>query len=131
MRSLIVEDEAVSREVLRAYLAPYGEHDTALNGAEAVRKFRQALTENNPYDLICMDIMMPVMDGQQAIKEIRKIEKEEGMRGFNKVKIIMTTALEDSKNVLEAFYSGGAESYLVKPIEKKKLINELGMLNMV
>ena len=130
MRILIVEDELISRQVLRELLAPYGQSDVAADGAQAISAFKRAFEESKPYDLICMDIVMPNIDGQQALKEIRSIEKEKGIRGSNKIKVIMTTALEDSKNVLDAFYYGGADAYLVKPIEKQKLLEEMSNLHL-
>ena len=131
MKTLIVEDESTSLVILNELLSPFGECYTAVDGAEAIRAFRVALEENEPYDLICMDIMMPNIDGQQALKEIRKIETEKHVRNSDKVKVIMTTALEDQKNVIDAFYKGGAASYLVKPIDKKKLLDEIRQLELI
>lgn len=131
MKTLIVEDESTSLVILNELLSPFGECYTAVDGAEAIRAFRVALEENEPYDLICMDIMMPNIDGQQALKEIRKIETEKHVRNSDKVKVIMTTALEDQKNVIDAFYKGGAASYLVKPIDKKKLLDEIRKLELI
>jgi len=131
MRVLIVEDEEASREVLQEFLSPYGECDAVENGAEAVRRFRRGLEDNKPYDLVCMDIMMPIMDGQQAVKEIRKIEKDKGIASLKKVKVIMVTALKDSDNMLEAFYNGGVDSYIVKPIELEALLGEIRNLNLI
>ena len=74
---------------------------------------------------------MPNVDGQQALKEIREIEKEMGIKASNKVKVIMTTALKDPKNVMEAFYKGGASSYIVKPIKKQKLLEEVQKLGLI
>lgn len=131
MKTLIVEDESTSLIILNELLSPFGECYTAVDGAEAIRAFRVALEENEPYDLICMDIMMPNIDGQQALKEIRKIETKKHVRNSDKVKVIMTTALEDQKNVIDAFYKGGAASYLVKPIDKKKLLDEIRKLELI
>lgn len=125
MRSLIVEDDFTSRFILQKMLSPYGPCDIAVNGQEAVDAFMLALKENSPYDLICLDIMMPKMDGQDALRIIRQKEKEIGIEPKNEVKIIMITALDTPKDVMEAFYKGGCTTYLVKPIEKKKIINLL------
>lgn len=131
MRFLIAEDETTSRTVLSSILQAHGDVVTVADGDEAVDAFRKAIDEEKPFDLICMDIMMPKMDGHTALAEIRKVEKEKGIRGSNKVKAIMTTALEDQKNVIDAFYKGGAAAYLVKPIEKDKLIGEMIKLNLL
>jgi two-component system chemotaxis response regulator CheY len=74
--------------------------------------------------------MMPGTDGQQALKKIREIEQDMGIRGAEEVKVIMTTALDDPKTVVEAYYRGGATSYIVKPIGHKKLIEEIRLLGL-
>lgn len=131
MRILVADDESTCYTVIEGILSPFGECDIATNGSDAVQAYKNALEQGKPYSLICMDIMMPDMDGQTALKEIRKIEKEKDLRSSDKVKVIMTTALEDQKNVIEAFYRGGAASYIVKPIEKQKLIDEVRKLGLI
>lgn len=130
MRTLIVEDDFVCRRLLQKLLSPYGDCDITINGKEAIEAFLLALDEDESYDLICLDIMMPEMDGQEALKKIREIEKEKGILGLDGVKVIMTTALKDSKNVFGAFKTG-CEGYLVKPIDKKKLIEEIKKLELI
>lgn len=125
MRFLIVEDEEMGQIILKEYLSAYGDCDIANNGEEAIQAFKLALENKTPYDLICMDIMMPKLDGQQALQRIRQIEKDLGIKNTDYVKVIMTTALGDQKNVIEAFYKGGATSYIVKPIKKQKLLIEM------
>lgn len=130
MRTLIVEDDFTCRRLLQKILSPYGDCDITINGKEAIEAFRLALDEDESYDLICLDIMMPEMDGQEALKKIREIEKEKGILGLDGVKVIMTTALKDSKNVFGAFKTG-CEGYLVKPIDKKRLIEEMKKLELI
>ncbi|MBX3006785.1 MAG: response regulator [Melioribacteraceae bacterium] len=131
MKSLVVEDDFVSRLVLQKMLAPYGQCDTAVNGVEAVNAFNLAMTEGEPYDLICLDIMMPEMDGKEALKIIREKEKEFNIHPSNETKIVMITALDTPKEVLEAYYKGGCTSYLIKPIEKLKIKNALKDLKLI
>jgi len=131
MRLLIVEDDFGSRRVLHAFLKPLGTCDVVVDGEEAVEAFRLAWEENDPYDAIFLDIMLPKIDGQQALKKIRAIEKEFGVEMTDEVKVIMTSALEDPKNVVEAYYQGGATTYLVKPITKDKLYEELEKLSLI
>ena len=75
MRTLVVEDDFTSRLLLQSFLAKYGDCHIAVNGKEAITAFRTANQEGNKYDLICMDIMMPEMDGQAAITQIRDLEQ--------------------------------------------------------
>jgi two-component system, chemotaxis family, chemotaxis protein CheY len=130
MRILIVEDEFISRHLLQELLLPYGICDTAINGKEALEVFINALDSGNPYDLICLDIMMPEMDGQEVLKNIRAIEREKGILGLDGTKIIMTTALEDFGNIKSAFVEQ-CEGYLVKPITKHKIIKQLKELDLI
>jgi two-component system chemotaxis response regulator CheY len=125
MKILIVEDDFISRLVLQKILTPYGSCDIAVNGVEAITAFSHSLEQGDPYDLICLDIMMPEMDGRDALKIIREKEKLMNIPPNKEVKIIMTTALGAPKDVFDAFYQGGCTSYLVKPIEKKQLIELL------
>ena len=130
MKCMIVEDEFTSRKFLQVYLSDYGRCFVAVNGHEAVEAFRDALKEKEPYDLICLDISMPGMDGHETLKAIRRIESEHGIAGLDGVKVIMTTASDDSKDVMGAFRSG-CEAYLIKPIERENLIEEMGKLGLL
>lgn len=121
MRFLVVEDDFTSRRLLQKMLAPFGDCDIAVNGEEAIEAFRLALNEGNNYNVVCLDIMMPEMDGQQVLKEFRTMERELEFRPDDEVKVIMTTALDSPKDVIEAYYRGGCTDYMVKPIEKRKL----------
>lgn len=122
MKTLIVEDDFTSRLLLQRYLAPYGECHIAVNGLEAIAAFDLASDRQERYDLICLDISMPEMDGQAVLKAIRKKEEEDGVVGG--VKIVMTTALGDKDNVMAAFREQ-CDAYLVKPVEKPKLLDQL------
>ena len=124
MKALIAEDDFVSREIIKTILQPYGICDIAVNGTEAVNLFMTAQEKNEHYDLICMDIMMPSLDGRAALKEIRRIEQESGVKDSNEVKVIMTTALDDPKTVIGSFKEG-ATAYLTKPIKKEMLLEQL------
>ena len=131
MYSLIVEDDFVSRKILQKVLSQFGECDIATNGLEAIEAFKMAREQSTPYDLICMDIMMPVVDGQQALREIRQLEKDYGLKSEDAVKVIMTTALNDKKEVIDAFYKGEAASYFVKPFEVDEFVKELKVLGLL
>jgi two-component system, chemotaxis family, chemotaxis protein CheY len=130
MKVLIVEDDFTSRLLLQKLLAPYGESHIAVNGREAVTAFEQALAERAAYDLICLDIMMPELDGIATLREVRAIETRMGLLEGEGVKVIMCTALKDMKHV-SAAYNEFCDSYMVKPVDKAKLIEQLVQLRLI
>ena len=130
MKTLIVEDEFTSRLLLQRLLQGYGECHVAVNGKEAVQAFQAAMECDQSYNLICLDIMMPEMDGQEALKQIRAMEEAKGILSSHGVKIVMTTALCDSKNLFAA-YANLCDGYLVKPIDKVKLLDHLRKLELI
>lgn len=127
MNILIIEDDITSGMVLSRMLAKYGAVSIATNGKEGLNIFKNTTEKDSLFSLIFLDIMLPEMDGQEVLKEIRRIEKGRDVRGFDSVKIVMTTALDDSKNVMQAFRSQ-CEGYLVKPILQAKLHLEMSRL---
>ena len=131
MRVLIAEDDFVARRILKEILSPYGDCDVVVDGEEAVRAFQLAQEEKNPYHLVCLDIMMPNLDGQDALKRIRALETDRGIDKKAETKVIMITALSDPKTVFNAFYRGGATAYIVKPIDKTKLLNEIRQFGLI
>ena len=119
MKILLAEDDFVTRKFMTSFLSKYGECDVTVDGMEAVDAFMMALEDDDPYDLVCLDIMMPVMDGYQALVGIRNLEKERNIPKEKEAKIIMTTALNEEKNVKMAF-DLGCTVYSGKPIDKDR-----------
>lgn len=130
MKTLIVEDDFTSRLLMQEILKDHGPAHVAINGEEAVTAVRQALEAEDHYDLICLDIMMPEMDGQEALRRIRELEEAHGILSSSGAKIIMTTSLNDMKNVGDAFNSL-CDAYLVKPIQKGQLLEQLRELTLI
>jgi len=129
MKILLAEDDFVTRKFMVNFLSKYGECDVTVDGMEAVDAFMMALEDGEPYDLVCLDIMMPVMDGYQALMGIRNLEKERNIPKEKGAKVIMTTALNEEKNVKMAFELG-CTIYSGKPIDKERFeqaLNKLGM----
>ena len=125
MRMLVVDDDFNNRMLLQKLLASYGEAETVVDGQEAVEAFLLAHSEGRPYELVCMDIMMPEMDGHQAVQIIRAKEKELGIAPRDEVKVLMVTALDSPKEVMKAYYRDGCTDYLAKPITKEKIDGKL------
>ncbi len=131
MKALIVDDDFYSRNMIHEILRPHASCDIAVNGEEAIFAFREAMNRGEPYDLVCLDLVMPEVDGQDALKEIRAIEKEFEVHPDNEAKVIVTTMLDDKKETHDAFFLGGATSYLVKPIDEKKLLGEVRSIGLI
>ncbi|MBI9078031.1 MAG: response regulator [Desulfatibacillum sp.] len=130
LKILVVEDDFVGRKLLFKHLSAFGEVDLAVDGTEAVKAFYMATLKNEPYHMICLDIMMPEMDGQEVLKSIRETETRHGIRPGQGTKIIMTTALDDTQSIMKAFREQ-CDGYLVKPIKRESLlqaIEDLGLL---
>jgi two-component system chemotaxis response regulator CheY len=130
MKFLLVEDEHVSAMLLVNIISPYGECRMVANGQEAVTAFQEALDMDAPFDVVVMDIMMPIMDGQTALKEIRKIESERGIGGSEMLKAIMLTCVEDYGSVMRSFKEGQVEAFLNKPLdvdEMKAQLKKIGV----
>ena len=105
---LIVEDDSNIRELLRLYLEQEGyKIEAAQDGQEGLRAFKRI----HP-DLVLLDLMMPVMDGTQVIKEIRAVSK---------TPVIMLTAKSDTFDKV-AGLDLGADDYITKPFETRELI---------
>lgn len=130
MKILLAEDDFVTRKFMMNFLSKYGECEVTVDGMEAVDAYMMALEDGEPYDLVCLDIMMPVMDGYQALMAIRNIEKERNFTPKESAKIIMTTALNDEKNVKMAF-DLGCTIYSGKPIDKERFEQALKKLGLI
>ena len=128
MKSLVAEDEATNRKLLQIFLSRYGACDIALDGKEAVNAVALALQSHHEYDLVCMDLKMPQLDGQEAIREIRK--QEAAAQVSKPAKIIVTTIHTDTNSITGALL-GRCDSYLVKPIDTAKLKKELKALGLI
>lgn len=130
MRILIAEDDYVSRKFLYKFLSKFGECDVTVDGMEAIEVFMMGLEEGQYYDLVCLDIMMPEVDGIKALKTMRKLEEENEVPKDRRAKIIMTTALNDTDKIFDS-YDSGSEAYAVKPIDTDKLIDVMKKLELI
>ncbi|MBU0480327.1 MAG: response regulator [Proteobacteria bacterium] len=129
IKILIVEDDSISRELLSDFLADLGDVEVAAHGKEAISAVEKTLESGRPYDLICLDIMMPEVDGLAVLKTIREMERRKGLHSGNRSKVIMTSALSE-KAVVIAAAQADCDAYLVKPLTHTLLfakIREVGL----
>ncbi len=130
MKILIAEDDRLSRTFMAEFMADYGECHLAADGMQAMNAYIEALKAGEPYDLLCLDIMMPEVDGLQVLKVIRELEEQNGVATDERLKIIMMTAVADMDNINEAFELG-CDAYASKPIDTdkiKELLAGLGIM---
>lgn len=120
MKTLIVDDDFTNRMILQANLQQYGDVHIAVDGHEAVQAVRLAFENDQQYDLICLDILMPHMNGHEALNHIRQIESDHGILLGRGAKVLMTTSFDDSTNLFAAFREQ-CDGFLVKPIDISKL----------
>ena len=129
MKILIAEDDYVNRRFLFKFFSQYGDCDMVVNGEEAVTAVMFSVEEDEPYDLICLDIMMPKLDGLKALKMISSIEKDNYVSQDKVSKKFVITALDNVKDVEKAFELG-CEVYVTKPINTAKLIEVMKKLKL-
>jgi len=130
MKILIVEDDEVSRIFLQKILSKYGDCDITVDGMETLEAYLLALQEDNPYDLICLDIMIPKVNGVKVLKSIREMERKKRFKKKQLVKVMVLTALAQTQFVSDVL-TEGYDVYVAKPVNKKDLeeaMIKLGLL---
>lgn len=130
MRILIAEDDLISRKYISKLLSQYGECDITVDGMEALDAYLLSVKEEKPYDLICLDIMMPKVDGVRILKAIKTLEKQQNIPLEKRAKIIMLTALSD-KEYVDKTFELGCDAYATKPIDADKLKEVLQKLELI
>ncbi|MBT4287973.1 MAG: response regulator [Deltaproteobacteria bacterium] len=121
MKILIVDDDISTRQLLHAILMNFATCDMAVDGQKAVELVAQAIEKKEIYDIIFLDIMMPELNGHEALLEIRKLEDSNNIHIGNGSKVVMQTCLDDKENILSSFREG-CEYYIMKPYNKLKIL---------
>ena len=127
MKILVVDDESVSRKVLRKALEAFGQCEEAEDGREATAAFKQAWDEASPFDLLMLDFSMPEMDGKEVIHQIRGLEKDMKAPNRGETKIVMVTSHSAEDTVL-ACLQAGCNDFIVKPVDQEVLYEKLARL---
>jgi signal transduction histidine kinase/CheY-like chemotaxis protein len=122
---LLVDDNEINLKIIATYIQKLPcRFKTASNGLEAVERYQEAYEEGTPFDVVLMDVSMPVMDGFEATREIRAFERQKGAERPSR--IIALTGLTSGKSQEEALASG-VNLFLTKPVQLKKLKGVLGL----
>ena len=130
MKILVVDDNPDAAELLKLVLQPYGDVDTATEGLQALDKIRQAWEQGQPFELILLDVLMPKMDGLEALSVLRREERSRGIADAQRTKVIMITAYADEENMQRAL-SIGCEGYVFKTAGKNKILDRLRVLGLI
>ena len=115
MKALIVDDVEMNRELLAIFLEDHAVAVFAESGEEALKLVASALKTDAYFDLICMDISMPGMDGHEALKKIREMEVPCDVRSI----VFMVTSSSSPDDMFDALIQGGCDDYLTKPLMQK------------
>jgi len=130
VKVLIAEDDRISRAFLEKFMSEYGTCDIALDGMDTLDQFLEAMKQQTPYDLLCLDIMMPRIDGLKVLKVIRGLEQQYHVAPEKRTKIIMMTAIADVDYVDQAFKLG-CDAYASKPIDIEKVREVMQSLELI
>lgn len=113
MRALIVDDVEINRELLAIFLDGRADVVCVESGEEALKLVEKALEVDVYYDLICLDIFMPGMDGHETLKKIREMEAAyDGRRAT----VFMVTGSSSPDDMFAALVQGRCDDYLTKPL---------------
>ncbi|MHB8123047.1 MAG: response regulator [Desulfuromonadaceae bacterium] len=113
MKALIVDDVEMNRELLAIFLEGRAISILAESGEEALKLVDEALGGDVYFDLICMDISMPGMDGHEALRKIREAEE---LSGCKRATVFMVTGSSSPDDMFDALINGGCDDYLTKPL---------------
>jgi putative nucleotidyltransferase with HDIG domain len=127
MKILIVDDETISRTILLSKMTDMGTCVAVDNAKEALAEIDKAKAQEHPFDVITLDVSMPVMGGQELLEHIRKQEEKDKIPKNERVKIIMITA-RMNLGTIKACIKQGCNGYLTKPVSQVQLIQSLSQL---
>jgi two-component system chemotaxis response regulator CheY len=109
------------------FLSPLARCDLAEDGLSGLIAVEQAIDGGDPYDLVCLDLVMPNMDGWEALRRIRVLEDA---RGLARVRVLILTARDSSQNMRRFLSSSSSEGFLLKPFRKSELFDSIKALGL-
>ena len=130
MRTLIVEDVHFLALILQRIIEPYSKADFAENGAVAIDKYTKAFTKGKAYDLICLDLLLPEMDGFEVLRNLRQFEDDFNITPDKRTKVLVISTFNDHKTVAKA-RAAGCDSYIAKPFRKDRVLQTIEKLGLI
>lgn len=124
-RYLIVDDDEMGRLMLQDFLTEFADCDLAANGKEGLQFFEKALLDGVPYDLLCIDLIMPEMNGLALIRKIRDIERKHPYFTDFRTRIFVISASESTWDKADLLLDNLCDDYIVKPFNRKLLLDNL------
>ena len=128
MKTLVVDDDELGRMLLTTFFDDFGHCDQAENGKLALDLYEAAVAEENPYDLVCLDIVMPVMDGMTTLRNLREIEQQQKRK---RTMVFVISARNSISDIEDAFFEGDCDDYIVKPFSRESIRKMLERHNMM
>jgi two-component system chemotaxis response regulator CheY len=129
MRILLVDDDPDMLALVAHHLAPLGEVVSCDDGLGAIETFRRALEDGVPFQLVCLDLRMQGVTGQQVLLAVRRHEQAARVPSTARARILMTTAVAERAHVQRAA-AAGVDGYLLKPFTREELLARIAAVGL-
>ena len=126
MRCLVIDDEPTARLHLRLLLEARGPVDEAPDAIAGLQRIRDAIADNDPFDLVCIDLSMPGPSGIEAIKMVQEVDKK--LRHGKHTNVVVVTASDDQKDIRAALHQH-VDGYLLKPVTPGQIVETIDPLD--
>lgn len=129
MKTLVVDDELVSRKKMIKILNQFGQCDSVKNGAAALSVIQRSIEDKTPYDLITLDISMPDINGTEVLSRLREMEDASGIQPGQQTRVLMVTSHSDAQTVKAC--KGKCNGYVVKPFNKEIMVEKMTRIGLL
>lgn len=130
IKALIVEDVLIIQRLLEHILGDKAECIAVTDGKSAVQRFSQEYFNGVPFNLVCLDIFLPEMNGLDVLSYIRNFESEIKLKEDERSKIVMVTSVS-SANTIKQAREKGCNGYIIKPFSIEDVQEELSRLDLI
>lgn len=126
MRFLVIDDEPIARLQLRLLLESRGRVDEAPDAIAGLQRIRDAIADNDPFDLVCIDLSMPGPSGIDAIKMVKDVDQK--LRLGKHTNVVVVTASDDQRDMRAALHQH-VDGYLLKPVTPGQIVETIDPLD--